>query len=168
MIFWNIKTLAKKRAAEKNYQVLNENEYTVFYQAYGITPMEVSEFTKIIKEIDPDLKLTHIPSARVARLISEWESKELESLIQGPTWAISSNNKESFKKLMKIKDENLNVIGGICEGHVTPVDSLKKYPEMEDMFHKDWLGMNFRMSQVLYSLHRGISTDLTETIKKVS
>ena len=91
MIFWNIKTLAKKRAAEKNYQVLNENEYTVFYQAYGITPMEVSEFTKIIKEIDPDLKLTHIPSARVARLISEWESKELESLIKGPTWEISSN-----------------------------------------------------------------------------
>ena len=164
----NIKTLAKRRAAQKNYQVFNENQYILFYQAYGITPMEVSQLTKTIKDIDSSLKLTHIPSSRIARLVSSWNSKELQSLLQGPTWAISSNNPESFSKLIDIKNEKLSLLGGICEGHIISVDTLKKYTKIGNKPYSHIVKLHYGISQVLDTLHRGISTDLARTIKKVS
>lgn len=164
----NIKTLAKRRGAQNNYKVFNENQYILFYQAYGITPMEISQLTKTIKDIDSSLKLTHIPSSRVARLVSSWNSKKLQSLLQGPTWSISSNNAESFSKLIDIKNDKLSLLGGICEGHIISIDTLNKYTKIENKPYSHIVKLHYGISQVLDNLHRGISTDLAQTIKKVS
>ena len=164
----NIKTLAKNRATEINKRVFNENEFILFYQAHGIKPVDISKLTKSIKDIDSDLQLTHIPSSRIAKVLFSWDSQELQAILQGPTWAISSNNSESFNKLIGLKDEKLTLLGGICEGHIISANVLKNYTKIGNKPYTHITKLHHGLHQVLNTIHKGMAYDLAKTIKQAN
>ena len=164
----NIKTLAKNRATEINKRVFNENEFILFYQAHGIRPVDTSKLTKSIKDIDSDLQLTHIPSSRIAKVVFSWDSQELQAILQGPTWTISSNNSKSFNKLIDLKDEKLTLLGGICEGHIISANALKKYTKIGNKPYTYITKLHYGLYQVLNTIHKGMAYDFTRTIKQAN
>ena len=164
----NIKTLAKNRATEINKRVFNENEFILFYQAHGIRPVDISKLTKSIKNIDSDLQLTHIPSSRIAKVVFSWDSQELQAILQGPTWTISSNNSKSFNKLIDLKDEKLTLLGGICEGHIISANALKKYTKIGNKPYTYITKLHYGLYQVLNTIHKGMAYDFTRTIKQAN
>ena len=164
----NIKTLAKNRATEINKRVFSENEFILFYQAHGIRPVDISKLTKSIKDIDSGLQLTHIPSSRIAKVLFSWDSQELQAILQGPTWAISSNNSKSFNKLIDLKDEKLTLLGGICEGHIISTNALKKYTKIGNKPYTHITKLHYGLYQVLNTIRKGMAYDLTRTIKQAN
>ena len=164
----NIKTLAKNRATEINKRVFNENEFILFYQAHGIRPVDISKLTKSIKNIDSDLQLTHIPSSRIAKVVFSWDSQELQAILQGPTWTISSNNSKSFNKLIDLKDEKLTLLGGICEGHIISANALKKYTKIGNKPYTYITKLHYGLYQVLNTIRKGMAYDFTRTIKQAN
>ena len=164
----NIKTLAKNRATEINKRVFNENEFILFYQAHGIRPVDTSKLTKSIKDIDSDLQLTHIPSSRIAKVLFSWDSQELQAILQGPTWVISSNNSKSFNKLIDLNDEKLTLLGGICEGHIISANALKKYTKIGNKPYTHITKLHYGLYRVLNTIHKGMAYNLTRTIKQAN
>ena len=124
--------------------------------------------TKSIKDIDSDLQLTHIPSSRIAKVLFSWDSQELQAILQGPTWAISSNNSKSFNKLIDLKDEKLTLLGGICEGHIISANALKKYTKIGNKPYTYITKLHYGLYQVLNTIHKGMAYDFTRTIKQAN
>ena len=124
--------------------------------------------TKSIKDIDSDLQLTHIPSSRIAKVLFSWDSQELQAILQGPTWAISSNNSKSFNKLIDLNDEKLTLLGGICEGHIISANALKKYTKIGNKPYTHITKLHYGLYQVLNTIHKGMAYNLTRTIKQAN
>ena len=164
----NIKTLAKKRTTQKNLRAFNENKFILFYQAHSIKSTEISQFTKSIKDIDSSIKLTHIPCARIAKLLFPWNSQELQYILQGPTWIITSNDIEHFIDLIKIKDEKLTLLAGISEGHIIPESILKKYTKIGNKPYNHIVKLHHSMNQILSTIRIKIAYDIIKTIKRAN
>lgn len=122
----------KKDAVRTIKEKFEKAKEVIIADYRGLTVKDISELRKKLREAGIDFKVYKNTLARIA--VADEPFKQIATCLQGPTaFAFDFENEIEAARLLNDyskKQKNLKIKGGIIEGHVVDMATVKQYASL--------------------------------------